>query len=336
MRNDSYLQAQSLTTRLIESSSSVWLGTHIRPDGDAVGAMLGLALALEAQGRRVARLCAHPVPDYYAFLPGAALVAPAPPEWRAALGLVVDCDGLSRLGPLEPAFAALPHLVDIDHHAGRNAFGEAQLIDPEAASTSELVYELLRAMGAAITPDIATCLYAGILDDTGQFAHPNTTARVLRVAAALVERGADPAAIARKLYLERTAASVRLLGRALAGATLHHGGRVVSSTISLRDLEETGAKPADTEGIIDRLRTITGPRVAVLLTELEGGQVRVSLRSGGSPNVNGVAAAFGGGGHLAAAGCTLDGPLEEARRKVIAAVQAALEAGGQGPGARGQ
>jgi phosphoesterase RecJ-like protein len=326
MRNDRYLQAQSLATQLIRSSSSVWLGTHIRPDGDALGAMLGLALALEAQGRRVARLCAHPAPDYYAFLPGAALVAPAPPEWRADLGLVIDCDGLSRLGPLEPAFAALPHLVDIDHHAGRNAFGEAQLVDPEAAATSELIYELLRAMGAAITSDVATCLYAGILDDTGQFSHPNTTAAVLRVAADLVDLGANPSAITRRLYLERTVASVRLLGRALAGATLHHDGQMVSSTISLRDLVETDATPADTEGIIDRLRTIAGPRVAVLLTELEDGQVRVSLRSDGIPNVNRIAAGFGGGGHLAAAGCTLDGPLEEVRQKVISAVQAALEA----------
>lgn len=329
MRNDRYLQTQSLAIHLTESSSSVYLATHIRPDGDALGAMLGLALALEAKGRRVARLCAHPVPDYYAFLPGAALVRPVPPEWSADLGFALDCDGPSRLGVLEPVFTALPHLVDIDHHAGRNAFGDAQLTDPEAAATSELVYELLLAMGAAVTPEIATCLYTGILDDTGQFSHPNTTAGVLRVAAELVAAGAAPAAIVRKLYLERTVASVRLLGRALAGVILHHGGQVVSSLISRRDLEETGAKPADTEGIIDRLRTIAGPRVAVLLTELEGGQVRVSLRSDGVPNVNGIAALFGGGGHLAAAGCTLDGAPEEARDRVIAAVQEALEARGQ-------
>ncbi len=326
MRNDSHARTLSLTTRLIRSSSSIWLGTHIRPDGDALGAMLGLALALEPEGRRVARLCAHPVPDYYAFLPGADLVTPAPPEWRAELGLVIDCDGLSRLGPLEPAFAALPHLVDIDHHTGVNVFGEAQLVDPKAAASSELVYELLLAMGASITSEVATCLYTGILDDTGQFAHPNTTARVLRVAADLVELGADPSAITHQLYFERTAASVRLLGRALSGVTLHHDGQVVSSVISLRDLGETGAKPADTEGIIDRLRTIAGPRVAVLLTELEDGLVRVSLRSDGVPNVSRIAGLFGGGGHIAAAGCTLPGPLEEARAKVIAAVQEALEA----------
>jgi bifunctional oligoribonuclease and PAP phosphatase NrnA len=317
-------QATSQAARLIASSSSIYLATHIRPDGDALGSLLGLALALEAQGRHVARLCAYPVPDYYQWLPGAARVSAAVPSWEADLGIVVDCDGLARVGDLKPTFEALPALVDIDHHSGLSGFGSVQWVDSGAAATSELVLQLVQAMGVAITPEIATCLYTGILDDTGRFAHANTTAAALRAAAELVDAGAQPAAVARKLYFERSFGSVRLLGRTLAGAQLHHGGAIVSSIIRGQDFAETGARQADTEGIIDRIRTIAGPTVAALLVEQEGGHVRVSLRSDGRPQVNQVCAQFGGGGHPGAAGCTVTGDIEWVRDQVVAAVHRAL------------
>ncbi|NIR00925.1 MAG: bifunctional oligoribonuclease/PAP phosphatase NrnA, partial [Gemmatimonadales bacterium] len=121
--------------RLLQENRDLYVGTHVRPDGDALGTMLGLALALEGPGRRVARLCASPVPERYLFLPGAEDVSPDPPDWRAHVGIVVDCDGLSRVGHLEPVFAGLPHLVDIDHHATDRAFGDERLVDPSAAAT---------------------------------------------------------------------------------------------------------------------------------------------------------------------------------------------------------
>jgi phosphoesterase RecJ-like protein len=324
MRKNHPSPAQRQAIALIQKSSSIYLGAHIRPDGDAIGSVLGLALALEAEGHRVARLCAYPVQESYRFLSGVELFRSSPPDWTAGLGIVIDCDGISRLGELEPVFSALPHLIDIDHHSGNNAFGEVRLVDPTAAAAALITYRLLEAAGFPITPAIATCFYTSLLDDTGRFAHPNTTADALSVAAELVTRGAEPAPISKKLFFEQSVNALRLLGRALSGITLHHDGQVVTSIIHLSDIAAVDAQPSDTEGVIDYLRSIRGPQVAALFTELEGGQVRVSLRSDGLPQVNRIAALFGGGGHPGAAGCTIAGRPEAARDQALAVVYQAL------------
>ncbi len=311
---------------LIRAAKSVLISTHIRPDGDALGSMLGLALALERLGLRVARLSVDPTPDYYAFLPGADLIASTPPEWTADLGIVVDCDGLSRVNSLEPAFAALPHLIDIDHHATDRVFGEVQIIDSTAGACSELVYELLLSLDLPIDQPIATCLYTGILTDTGRFSYGNTTPRSLGIAAELVRAGAEPYVIARKVYAEHSIAAMRLLGVALSRITPHLDGRAVSSTIVRDDFDATDAVPADTEGIIDHLRGIGGPHVALLFVQLDNGEVRVSLRSDGAIDVSLVALALGGGGHAMAAGSTCPGTVGEVRARVLGEIEKRLPA----------
>ncbi len=325
MSNPKVSQALPQAVALIRSSKRIYLATHIRPDGDALGSLLGLALALEAEGRQVARLSAHAAPDYCAFLPGAELLSSNPPDWPADLGIAVDCDGLARVGPLMDTFSALPHLIDIDHHATEQSFGEVRVIDPTAAATAEIVYELLQMMQATITPEVATCLYAGILTDTGRFSFSNTDERALAIAAELVHAGADPSFIASQSYFQRSYASVKLLGLALSRLAQHLDGQVVSSVLHLPDFAETGAEQDDTEGIIDQIRTVRGPVVAGLFVEVEPGETRVSLRSSGIPNVSRVAVRFGGGGHAAAAGCTVKAPPEPAREQVLAEVAARLQ-----------
>jgi phosphoesterase RecJ-like protein len=310
--------------RLIQSSDAILIGTHIRPDGDALGSLLGLALALEKAGKRVARLCADPVPPVYSFLPGSDRVSDQPPRRPAQLGIAVDCDGIARLGPLETTFAALPHLLDIDHHATNRSFGEVRLTDPSAAACSEMVYHLIGQLGLPLDQETAICLYTGVITDTGRFCYANTTADTFRVAGELVRAGAAAHAIARKVYGERSLAATHLLGVALSRLTSELNGEVVSAWLTLSDFAETGAVSADTEGIIDHLRAIGGPRVALLLVEMEGGQVRVSLRSDGSVDVSDVAYGFGGGGHAAAAGCTCEGTMGEVRRQVLAALEQSL------------
>jgi bifunctional oligoribonuclease and PAP phosphatase NrnA len=318
--------------RLIQSSRDVYLATHIRPDGDALGSLLGLALALEATGHRVARLCSFPVPPDYDYLPGAELVTATPPEWPAELGIVVDTDGLARVGePLVPVFESLPHLIDIDHHATEKSFGEVRLVDSGAAATAEVVYDVVRALSAEVTPEIATCFYTALLTDTGRFAFTNTDARAFQVAADLAAAGADPAAISTAIYFRRSFAAVRLMGVTLGRMQLHLEGQAISSLVHLQDFVETGAVASDTEGIIDHVRAVHGPRVSLLLVENEGGEMRVSLRSDGTPNVSRIALRFGGGGHAAAAGCTVPGPPEEARQAVLAAVHEALLGGTDAP-----
>jgi len=311
--------------RLIRRSERIYLATHLRPDGDALGSLLGLALALEAGGHRVARLCQHPCPENYCFLPGAAQLSPRPPDWPADLGVVLDCDGLSRVGSLTDALGALPHLIDIDHHATGQSFGEVRVVDASAAATSEIVYQLLLALHGPLTPDIATCLYAGVLTDTGRFSFTNTTPRSFSVAAEMIAHGADPALVANRIYFQRSYASARLLGAALARLELHCEGRVITSVLRLQDFADTGALQADTEGIIDRIRAVGGPLVAALFTQSEPTETRVSLRSNGQPDVSRIALQFGGGGHAPAAGCTLETDPDTARQRLLAAIARALQ-----------
>lgn len=322
-------QPRDRVIEFIRQSSSFYVGTHIRPDGDALGSLLGLALALERSGRRVAALVADPVPPNYRFLPGADRVLHQPPDWAAEVGIGVDCDGIGRLGSLAPAFVALPHLIDIDHHHTEHLFGELQIVDARAAATGEIVYHLLKRAGLDIDADVATCLYTAILTDTGRFCFGNTTANALRVAGQLVKAGADPERIARRVYEDRSIAGTHLLGLALSRLSSELEGQVVSSILTQQDFMSTGAAPSDTEGIIDHLRAIGGPRVAMLLVEPNHEGVRVSLRSDGSVDVSEVALRFGGGGHRMAAGCTVAGKAEEVRKRILDAVRDALERSGR-------
>lgn len=324
MRKTSAARMLNRASELIRESSSFYLASHIRPDGDALGSLLGLALALDNSGHRVAALLPDAVPANYRFLPGADRIRHQPPDWRADVGIVVDCDGLSRIGPLEPAFSSLPHLIDIDHHQTERLFGEVQIIDPGAAASGEMVYHLLRRLDLPVDAEIATCLYAAILTDTGRFCFGNTTASALRVAAELVKAGAQPQPIARRIYERRSIAATHLLGVALSRLSSELGGHVVTATLTRQDFLETGAAPSDTEGIIGHLRAIGGPRVALLFVQPDHDGVRVSLRSDGSVDVSEIALQFGGGGHAMAAGCTVAGTADEVRKRILAALAGAL------------
>jgi len=324
MSNRSLTTARNQAVELIRTVDAAFVATHVRPDGDALGCLLALALALESRGCRVARLCADAVSPNYQFLPGADRVTSAPPEWRPQVGFVVDCDGLARAGSLEGVFAPLPQLVDIDHHATDQAFGDIQVVDPTSAATGEIVFDLLRRAGVRVDAGIATCLYAAILTDTGRFGYTNTTARSLTIGSRLVRAGADPHHITRRIYEERSIAATHLLGVALSRLSADCGDEVVSSALTLSDFAEAGAVAADTEGIIDHLRAIGGTRVALLFVEMEDGQVRVSLRSDGTLDVGRIALSLGGGGHVAAAGCTIMGTAASAREEVLSAVRRSL------------
>lgn len=325
MRNKTTTRSRDRVIRLIQSSRNIWVGIHIRPDGDALGSLLGLSLALEQTGHRVASLSADPVPDNYRFLPGVERVSSKPPAWKADLGIVVDCDGISRLGGLAPDFESLPSLIDIDHHDTDHAFGDARLIDSAAGATGEIVYQVLQGLEVQPDADIGTCLYTAILTDTGRFCYANTTDQSLRIASEMVAAGAAPDRIARRIYEERSMEATHLLGVALSRLSADLQGQVVSSVLTQKDFRETGAAPGDTEGIIDHLRAIGGPRVALLLVQPNHDGVRVSMRSDGSVDVSEIALGFGGGGHMMAAGCTVSGTAEGVREQVLDAVRGALE-----------
>lgn len=319
-------QPLSETAAAIGESRSIVLACHINPDGDALGSLLGLALALIPMAKEIVCLSQDGVPDILRFLPGTEMIVQTTDTSAFDLALVVDSGELARVGEsVKPLVARARRVVDIDHHVMAGAFGDIRVLDAQAASTAEIVYALLQTLGAPITPDIATCLFTGIITDTGSFRFQNVTPNTLRVAANLLEAGAPPAHISENVFENRTFAATRLLGLALTALSQTPDGQIIWTHITAQDFRSLGVTDQDTEGVVNYVRGVRGAEVGILFREMETGKIRVSLRSRESVNVAQIAAQFGGGGHRMASGCTLNAPLAEAEQAVVRAVQAALE-----------
>ncbi len=307
----------------IHQSQTIVMACHVNPDGDALGSLLGLALALIPLGKTLVCLSEDGVPDILKFLPHADLIQQTTDHSAFDLALVVDSGDLPRVGStVQPIIGRARQVVDIDHHVTTGAFGDIRVLDARAASTAEIVYALLLALQTPITPEIATCLFTGIITDTGSFRFQNVTPNTLQVAAALLEAGAPPAFISENVFENRTFAATRLLGHALASLKRSPDGSLVWASITAADFQETSATDQDTEGIVSYVRGVRDAEVGILFREMAGGGVRVSLRSRESINVAAVAENFGGGGHRMASGCTVYLPLAEAETAVTQAILA--------------
>ena len=305
----------------IHQSRTIVIACHVNPDGDALGSLLGLALALLPLGKTLTCLSEDGVPDILKFLPSADRVQRTTNITDFDLALVVDSGDLPRVGrTVQPIISRARQVVDIDHHVTTGAFGDIRVLDARAASTAEIVYALLQTLQAPITPEIATCLFTGIITDTGSFRFQNVTPNTLRVAAALLEAGAPPAFISEHVFENRTFAATRLLGHALSSLRQTPDG-IVWASITASDFAEIGATDQDTEGIVSYVRGVRDAEVGILFREMAGGGIRVSLRSRETVNVAAVAEKFGGGGHRMASGCTVPLPLAEAEQAVVDAVQ---------------
>lgn len=309
----------------VREASRVRIGSHINPDGDTLGSALALHLFLRQVGVETELLCASPVPRNLAFLPSVSVFSDEPTQTSADLGIVVDLESLTRLGRLRGAFEPLPHLIVIDHHQPAEAVGDLRIIDPTAPATAVLVYQLLRACQATITPDMAICLMTGLITDTGSFRFRNTTPESLSTAAELLALGADIVKIAEEVYQRRPLASVKLFARAVDNMKMAADGRAAWSTITLKDFEETDGSDELTEGMANELLNIDTVEIAAMLREPRPGVIRISLRSRGGRDVAAIARAFGGGGHVNAAGCTWNGDMKDAEAQLVRAIVACLE-----------
>jgi phosphoesterase RecJ-like protein len=306
---------------------------HRDPEADALGSALAVALALEANGARVDAVCADPVPAMYDFMPQIGRFRTAPEaDLDPDLIVVCDCGDLERVGPMltEQAelFARVP-IVDIDHHLSNGGFGALDWIDPAAAATCEQVALLLPHLGLgfdALGGDLAQVLMAGLVIDTANFQHPNTTPRTLRVASELLAAGAELPMIARRIYRTKPNAQLRLFGRVLARLETSADGRLVWSVQSDHDLSAAAASPQMSEGLIDLLAQSESAEVAIVFKDL-GDRVRMSVRTrDGGVDATELTGAFGGGGHARAAGASIDRPLSEARAAVLELAERLLAA----------
>lgn len=316
---------------LVAANQSFVLTSHLRPDCDALGSELGLAAALESLGKQVRIINGDGVPPHIAFMDPHNKVevlgedVPLDKFPKSDVHVVLDTSAWQQLGPLGDVLRrSNAKKVVIDHHASSDDLGATVFKDTSAESTGRLVLEACEALGAPITPEMATVLFAAIATDTGWFRFNSVTEVTFRAVATLVEAGASPVELFAILYEQHSLARLKLHGLVLSHITLHDNGRLASSPISLRDLEVTGAETTDTEDVVNRLLTIAGVDVAALFVELEPNWIKISLRSRGNVDVRKVAEQFGGGGHIAAAGIRYEGTLKEAQTAILDAVRKAM------------
>lgn len=324
-----------LVSLLRYPAGATLLLTHVHPDGDVLGSTLGLGLALQAAGHPVTLAGPHPVPEIYRFLPGAALVR----QWSRAsenpstkdsegsggpyaLVVMMDCPDPERAnGLLEGARGPASRVLNIDHHPDNKRYGDVNWIVPTASATGEMVCDLLIALGLPITPAIATNLYTAIHTDTGSFRYSNTTPKTLRAAADLVACGADPAHVASCLYETRAPGSLKLLGELLQRVEVSPDGRVAWLCLPPGSVPESFVEAED---LVTYPRSLAGVEVSLLLREVGDGRVKVSLRAKGGVNVGRLAARFGGGGHANAAGCAVEGALDQVRSVMLSVLAEAM------------
>jgi phosphoesterase RecJ-like protein len=294
--------------------------SHSRPDGDAVGSMLATGMLLEQMGKRADLVAADRIPAIYRDLPGADAIRNAMRVHGPYDAVILlECDGLerARLRGLEPFFH-----INIDHHATGRSFGHLNWIDRNAASVGELVHRMVKAAGATITPEMATCLYTTVLTDTGGFCYGGIRASTFALAKELTDAGADPVRIAQEIYFSTATSKLLLLGAALNN--LKREGRLAFLWVTHQDMVRTCAAEEDCEGIVNYAICISGVEAAAFLRELPERRIRLSLRSKGKVNVSAIAARLGGGGHENAAGVTLEGPISRALEEILAELRAGV------------
>lgn len=301
-------------------ANRVVIGCHVNPDGDTLGCALALMHALRSMGKQADVLSADGVPVIYRWMPGASDVMSVPGSAGYDLAILCDTSGVERAGSSAGTLASAPVSICIDHHITEGKFGDIRVVNPKAAATGEIVYQLLVALGAEMDQATASCLMCAIVTDTGVFRFMNVTPTTFRVSEKLMRLGASPAEVCEQVFDNRSIPSVKLLGGALSALRVSPDGTVAWTHISARDFADAGATDEDTEGVVSHVRAIEGVKVGILFREIPNGGIRVSLRSRAGASVSEVAAMFGGGGHKMAAGCTLHMPLAEAEATVLSAV----------------
>jgi len=317
------------------------VAAHENPDGDALGSMLATTLGLRATGKDAVMFLSGtaPTPGEYRFLDLDGLSRELPGDVGERVLLAVDCANERRIGPDNDPVERPKLVLNVDHHHDNSRFGDVNLVVDEASSTSEIVRDILRELDVALTPAIAEALYVGLVTDTGRFQYTNTTPKALRLAAELVETGADVHGIFRHVYETVQFAKLKLLARALERAELFEGGGLVVSYLLKEDFAAVGAEEPYSEGIIDSLRAVEGSEMVALIREPprnEGPARRVSLRSSRDEvDVSAIAREVGGGGHRQAAGFSSELPIDEIVEFLKRAFARATNGSGDGAAPRG-
>lgn len=315
--------------KTIKASKNILITTHINPDGDAIGALLGLYIALSRAGYQVWPVIDDEFPKLYKFLTGWENVRkPSDPEVLAEkekidLIIALDCGDVERLGE-SASYMAGKAIINIDHHISNTAFGTLNMVDSNAAAAGEIIYQIIKILGLPLDKDISEALYTAIVTDTGQFRYSNTTSVTHQIAGDLINNGVETPYMYEQIYQNISKARMILSGKALNSLKLSCDDKVASMAVTLSDMDSSGADGSDTEGIINFGRDIDSVEIAVLFKEHEEEKIKVSFRSKNIVDVAELAQEFGGGGHPRAAGCTIYKTIDEAKEIVLNRIEKAL------------
>lgn len=302
------------------------IATHNNPDGDAIGSLVAMGLSLEAFNKKTTLYIESSIPAIYRFLPSTDhIVRTVGSEGNSYdTAIIVDCGDLQRIGKAAPVVSRIPAIINIDHHITNTYFGQLQLIDISACAAAEIIYRLIRKMGLRISKEIATCIYTGILTDTGSFRFSNTNRAAFEICQEMIDMGVDPYDVAQHVYGTYSLGRIKLLNLALDSIEISQNGKLSVMTLTQNMLEETETQPEDIDGFINYAR-IDDVKVAVLIQENPNGNkeskdlksFNVSLRSDGTVDVARIASSFGGGGHYGAAGFSIDSTLNDLKSQIV-------------------
>ncbi len=303
----------------LRGADSFLITTHTSPDGDAVGSMLAMRHLLASMGKkRIDCVLSDPVPQLYRHLPGGSdIVGVEGARGPYDAAVLVDASRRMRAGKAAALLEPPARLLVIDHHDEPEPEGDLVFIDPTYAAVGEIIVRLVETAGLSMSQALAECAYVALVTDTGSFRYANTSPRVHRVAASLVETGLDVAEISMRIFDVLTVGKLGLLQRMLARVTRLHDGMLVYSELLCSDMEETGAGAEDIEGLVNFLRSIDGVHLAILFREFSPDETKINLRARPGVNCAALARRFGGGGHPAAAGATVKQPLDATRAEVL-------------------
>ncbi|QNU65734.1 bifunctional oligoribonuclease/PAP phosphatase NrnA [Ruminiclostridium herbifermentans] len=311
--------------KLISEAGSVAIFPHVNADGDAIGSSLALGMALRNSGKKVWVYMEEDIPTVYKFLPGGELAGFYDESADTAdLNIALDTGDVGRLGSRGEGFFMAPCTINIDHHITNTKFAHLNHVNAVSASTGEITYLLLKKLEMEINADIATCLYTAIATDTGGFQYQNTTAETHKIIAELLSTGINVGEISQRIYDNTTYEKLKLTAKSIELLELHENSKLAVVALSLEDIFSTGAKEEDCDGLVNIGRSIESVEVSALIKEKSNTEIRVNLRSKNYVDVSEVAAIFDGGGHKRAAGCTIIGTIEEAKKKIIEAIKERL------------
>jgi phosphoesterase RecJ-like protein len=293
---------------------------HIQPDGDAVASTAAMGWILHQMGKSYTLINESAIPEKFKFLPGVGDCVDGseqPPSRSFQRIIALDCADFSRIGTVAASFAADSLLLNIDHHPTNDRYGTNQLIKPDASATVEILYDLALMLDLKLDADFANLIYAGLLTDTGGFRYSSTTSKVLRMAAKLLELGAEGPELADKLLERLTFEQVSLLQKGLSTLSFSFDHRIAWIVATSEMMEEVGASGEDLDGLINYPRNVEGVEVGILLKQRGPDEFKVSLRSAGRVDVAAIAKLFGGGGHVRAAGCSMNGQVDGILQQLI-------------------